>query len=29
MQLEMQENSAKRKLKKSQEIKSGEHQRIA
>jgi len=29
MQLEMQENNAKSKLKKSQEIKSGGHQRIA
>ena len=29
MQLEMQENNVNRKLKKGQEIKSGEHQRIA
>ena len=29
MQLEMQENNAKRKLKKGQEIKSGGHQKIA
>jgi len=29
MQLEMQENNANSKLKKGQEIKSGEHQRIA